>query len=106
MKKATLLIALVMLVAWTLPLSAQFKDYGLTGGVQISGTYGQTELADDNNGFMGRAFVRMPLGSHHFLGELGAGYGMFKGAQYETGVIPIDFRLNIAPFSWERVNPY
>jgi outer membrane protein OmpA-like peptidoglycan-associated protein len=107
MKKTTLLLAaLVMLVAWALPLSAQFKDIGLSGGIQFSGTYGQTELADDEMGYMGRAFIRMPLGSHHFGVELGAGYGIIKGTEYETSVIPIDLRLIIAPFNWERVSPY
>lgn len=102
-------------------VDAQFKNFGLKGGLQFNGIMPATEFEDDNGisltGFLARGFLRFELTS--FLNaELGAGYGNIRGddfnyttmtkgpGEYSTNIIPIDFRLLITPMNFESWNPY
>lgn len=102
-------------------VDAQFKNFGLKGGLQFNGIMPATEFEDDNGisltGFLARGFLRFELAS--FLNaEIGAGYGNIRGddfnyttmtkgpGEYSTNIIPIDFRLLITPMNFESWNPY
>ncbi len=94
--------------------SAQFKDFGWKGGLQINGVLPATEFEDDNglslSSYMVRGYLRYEF-SELFNGEFGVGYAKFmgddyNGGTYETSGIPIDLRLLITPFNEETVNPY
>ncbi len=105
---------LVSLFIGVSKVSAQFKDFGLKGGLQINGVLPATEFEDRNglalSSYMLRGYLRFEL-SELFNGEVGAGYAKFKGddynkSTYETTGIPIDLRLLITPFNDESINPY
>jgi len=94
--------------------NAQFKDFGLKGGLQINGVLPATEFEDRNglalSSYMLRGFLRFEL-SDLFNGEFGVGYAKFSGNDYNNGTyestgIPIDLRLLITPFDAESLNPY
>jgi outer membrane protein OmpA-like peptidoglycan-associated protein len=84
---------------------AQFKDPGLGGGVGFGGTFGQTELQDAQARFLARAFVRYGL-LNHLAGEFGVALGRVGGTDYQSQIIPIDYRFLLSPFSFESWNPY
>jgi len=115
MKQSRLSILLLLFVFLTSSsVYSQFKDFGLKGGIQINGVMPATEFEDDNglalSSYLLRGFLRFEL-SDLFNAELGAGYGMLQGddynnSTYETTIIPIDIRLVMTPFNWESMNPY
>lgn len=95
-------------------ISAQFKDFGLKGGLQFNGIMAATEFEDRNglalSSYSIRGFLRFEL-SDLFNGEIGTAYAKFKGDDYNNGTyestsIPIDLRLLITPFDLESFNPY
>jgi outer membrane protein OmpA-like peptidoglycan-associated protein len=95
-------------------VSAQFKDFGLKGGLQFNGIMPATEFEDRNglalSSYSIRGFLRFEL-SDLFNGEVGAAYAKFQGDDYNNGTykstgIPIDLRLLITPFDLESFNPY
>lgn len=108
-------ILLVMFFFIAAQVPAQFKDFGLKGGVQINGLLPATEFEDDNgislsNFPLFRGFLRFEI-SNDFNAELGAGYGKLKGddyngGKYRTAIIPIDARLLWTPYDLENFNPY
>ncbi|PKL82081.1 MAG: hypothetical protein CVV24_11950 [Ignavibacteriae bacterium HGW-Ignavibacteriae-3] len=116
--KITLLLTIVFLAT---TVNAQFKNFGLKGGVQINGVMPVTEFEDDNGlglkSFLFRGFLRFEL-SEYFNAEIGAGYGTLKGDDfnyttmkkgtggYSTSIIPIDARLLYTPWTLENWNPY
>jgi outer membrane protein OmpA-like peptidoglycan-associated protein len=113
---------IVFLILFTyVRMNAQFKDFGIKGGLQTNGVLSLTEFEDDNGfalaSYLFRAFLRLEL-SNSFNAELGAGYGMLNGddfnyssmkkgtGEYSTKIIPIDARLLITPWDLENWNPY
>ena len=84
---------------------AQFKDQGLGGGVGFGGTFGRTELKDQEARFLARAFLRYGI-FNHLTGEFGVGIGRVGGSSYKAQIIPIDYRFVLSPFSVESWNPY
>ncbi|MDP3445564.1 MAG: OmpA family protein [Ignavibacteria bacterium] len=121
MKLFTMVVLLVTLTFVSNNVNAQFKDFGLKGGVQFNGVMPATEFEDDNgislSSWLARAFLRFELAD--FLNaEVGAGYGNIRGdefnyilnkkgtGEYSTNIIPVDFRLNFTPMNFESWNPY
>ncbi len=102
-------------------VNAQFKDFGLKGGVQFNGIMPATEFEDDNgislSSFLARGFLRFEL-SHFLNAEIGVGYGNIRGdefnyatmakgpGEFSTNIIPVDFRFLITPMNFESWNPY
>jgi len=121
MKKTTIVLMFLAFLLTSLNTYAQFKDFGLKGGIQVNGVMPATEFEDDNglslSSFLLRGFLRFEL-SEFFNAELGAGFGKLSGddynhilkkigtGEYGTSIIPIDARLLITPFNEESVNPY
>lgn len=121
MKFYTKLVMLLTIVLIYTNVNAQFKEFGLKGGIQLNGVLPATEFSDDNDpeisSFLFRGFLRVEVAS--FLNaELGAGYGNLygsafdyttntkSGGDYSTQIIPIDFRLLLTPFNMTSWNPY
>jgi outer membrane protein OmpA-like peptidoglycan-associated protein len=84
---------------------AQFKNPGLGGGIGFGQNYGQTDLRDQISAFHVRAFIRYGIVSH-LAGEVSAGLGGLKGSDYETKLVPLDYRFVYSPFSFESWNPF
>ena len=90
---------------------AQFKNRGLEGGIGFGGVVGKTSLSNNDVKFIGRAFLRHKI-VKRLQGELGvelgkiAGNDNTSGAEYETRLVPIDFRLVLSPFALSGWNPY
>ena len=121
MKKLSLVLFVVFLTFLSTNSFAQFKEFGLKGGIQVNGALSATEFEDDNgialSSYLFRAFLRFEL-SKYFNAELGAGYGNLSGddfnyttmkkgtGEYSTSIIPIDARLLYTPFDLESWNPY
>ena len=121
MKLFTKIALLLTIVFLSINVNAQFKDFGLKGGVQINGVMPATEFEDDNGlslkSYLFRGFLRFEL-SESFNAEVGAGYGKLSGddfnyitnkkgtGEYSTSIIPIDARLLYTPWNLENWNPY
>lgn len=121
MKNSTWIILFLMFVLLGTKVDAQFKDFGLKGGVQVNGVMPFTEFEDDNgltlSSYLFRGYLRFEL-SKLFNAELGAGYGNLSGddynyvlktkgaGEYSTTIIPVDLRLLLTPFDGESLNPY
>lgn len=105
MKKNLLLALILTLCVGMVPASGQFKEPGLGGGIGFGQNFGQTDLPDKLGAFQARAFLRYGLISH-LAGEVSAGLGHVKGADYETQLIPLDYRLVLSPFSFDSWNPF
>ena len=121
MKLFTKIVLLITLVFVSTGVNAQFKDFGLKGGLQLNGVLPATEFSDDNDpeisSYLFRGFIRVEVVS--FLNaELGAGFGNLYGSafdyttntktggNYSTQIIPIDLRLLLTPFnmtSWQAL---
>lgn len=96
---------LVCVAALSLPSQAQFKDPGLGGGIGFGGTFGQTQLKDQESRFFARMFLRYPL-VRHLQGETGIGLGRVAGSKYSTLIVPIDYRFVLSPFAFDSWNLY
>ncbi len=121
MKLFTKILMLLTFVLVSVNVNAQFKNFGLKGGVQFNGIMPATEFEDDNgislSSYLARGFLRLEL-ARFLNAELGIGYGNFSGdefnyltmakgpGEYSTSIIPIDVRLNITPMDFESWNPY
>jgi len=103
MRKSILMSAVALLLAPG--ASAQFKDQGLGFGGSFGGTFAQTELRDKKLDFLVRGFLRYGI-LYDLAGEFGIGVGYIKGTEFRTNIFPIDYRLVLSPFSFERINPY
>lgn len=117
--KIMLLLTLALVLSTN--VNAQFKNFGLKGGLQFNGILPATEFEDDNGlsltGFLARGYLRFELVSALNV-EVGAGYGNIRGddfnyatmtkgpGEYSTNIIPIDLRLLITPLDSESWNPY
>lgn len=99
------LLGIFLLLLWSLPTEAQFKDQGLGAGVGLGGTFGQTELTDNVQRLFVRGFLRTGI-FPYVQGELGVGLGSVAGEEWRTKIVPVDLRFLLSPFSFESWNPY
>lgn len=119
MKKHFLLL-LTITAFISINANAQFKNYGIKGGVQFLPLIPFSEF-DGKFSWMARGFVNFELSNSLSL-DLGAGYGQYNtednynsypenytaDKEVSADIIPIDLRLRISPWaktakSW---NPY
>lgn len=121
MKKLSLVFLILLFSFISANTYAQFKEFGLKGGIQLNGALPFSEFEDDNgmalSSYLFRGFLRFEL-SKQFNAELGIGYGNLSGddfnyvtmkkgtGEYSTSIIPIDARLLYTPFELESWNPY
>lgn len=114
MKKKFLLLIFLFTTFLVLPSQAQFKNYGVKGGIQFGPTLLFSEFGDRGFSFNGRAFIAFELGRFLDL-EVGGGYARFQGGDgayntanedFTSSLIPIDVRLRLEPFRLKSVNPY
>ena len=121
MNTSTKIIFFIFIVLFSTNVNAQFKDFGMKGGLQVNGVMSATEFEDDNglalSSFLFRGFVRFEL-SDILNAELGAGFGDLRGdefnyttlakgtGEYSTTFVPVDVRLLLTPFDLESINPY
>lgn len=114
MVKKLLLLAFIISTFLPLTSQAQFKKYGVKGGIQFGPTFLFSEFDDRSFSFGGRGFIAFEMGRYLDL-EIGGGYIQFKGTDgtynpadmtFESTLIPIDVRLRIEPFNYKTSNPY
>lgn len=93
---------------------AQFKKYGVKGGVQVGPTFLFSEFGDRGLSFNARGFLAFELGRYLDI-EVGGGYVRFEGSDgsynpanedFTSTLFPFDVRLRIEPFSLKNINPY
>lgn len=109
MKRLLVLLIVGILVSDGLP--AQFKNRGVEGGIGFGGVLGQTSYSNNDVKFAARAFLRHKIVKRlqgEFGVELGkiAGNSGVAGTDYETRLVPIDYRLVLSPFTFASWNPY
>lgn len=116
--KKYFLIILTVFAFFAFNANAQFKNYGIKGGIQYQQLLPFSEF-DARYSFLARGFVNFELTNTLSL-DLGVGYGQYKtDDHYNTypanspgdhdvsaDIIPIDLRLRIAPFPSKNWNPY
>lgn len=119
MKQCFALCTLILMCAFAVPAKAQYRDIGLGGGIGFGGIIGQTDdVVDKDSRFLARAFMRYGVVNGVQL-ELGAGLGRMVGTNKPgpnegngdgstalSQLIPIDFRVVLSPFSFEKWNPF
>ena len=94
----------VLIAAFVDPAQSQFKNQGLGGGIGFGGFIGRTNVSSDN-AFAVRGFLRYGL-VKMLQGEIGVGFGHVSGDEYDTRLIPIEYRFLFSPISAESWNPY
>ncbi len=118
--KKSLLLLIAIFAFISINANAQFKNYGIKGGVQLAPIIPFSEF-DSKFSFLGRGFVNFELSNSLSL-DLGIGYGQYKtednyrtypsnysaDKEVSTDIIPIDLRLRISPWSKtaKNWNPY
>jgi outer membrane protein OmpA-like peptidoglycan-associated protein len=114
MKKKLLLFLILFVTVLSSSSLAQFKNYGVKGGVQFGPTFLFSEFGNRGFSFNARGFFAIEMGKYLDL-ELGGGYVRFQGndeaynpaaEDFTSTLIPIDLRLRIEPFRLKSVNPY
>lgn len=113
MEQKLYLLALVVLsmCLLTQPVLAQYQSQGIKGGIGVGVLGGKTDVeesfTDARVGVQGRAFIRYDLFGTGFLqGEFGLTSGTVKGVDYNTHVVPVDYRLLVSPLAFETWNLY
>src|SRR5512140_2104972 len=105
MKHFYIMLFSLLVLVLIQPAGAQYKDQGgFGGGIGFGGNYGKTDLKS-GGAFNARAYLRKSF-VHGLQGELGVSLGKISGDEYETQLVPIDFRLLLHPLSVESWNPY
>ncbi len=122
MKRSFYIFAVLLLFAASSDGYAQFRKYGIKGGVQFQPLMTFSEF-DSKFSWVARGFLGFEL-TNTLAIELGGGYGQFNtednfnehshenGAnmdhEVKTDIIPIDARLKITPWSATKTswNPY
>ena len=113
MKKFLTAISMFIILAGSVTLNAQFKNYGWKIGGQINALIPANDFRLEHGlelGLMGRALVRFELNCDFDL-EAGVGYGKLRGKDniedsYSANLIPFDLRLLYSPFDEKGWNPY
>lgn len=107
-----LLASCFILTAPSTSLKAQVNGYDLKYGISFHGLMPETDFPNDNLRFsyLARAMARYELSTELEL-ELGAGYGLLTGYDFdqnvwESSLIPIDLRFLISPFQIDTFSPY
>ena len=103
MRSTTLLLLGLCMAAPT--INAQYRDQGLGGGIGFGGTFGHTDLNDNQVKFLARTFLRFPL-APSLQGEIGAGLGRVGASEYRAQIIPLDLRFVLSPFELQGWNPF
>lgn len=98
---------------------AQFNDYSAKIGLQVNGLLPDTEYdkdlkpddADFKTSYLGRVFFRFEFFTPVVETEIGAGFGQLRGVDFDnqewnTNIIPIDFRFIISPFDMDIWDPF
>ncbi len=91
---------------------AQVNGYTLKYGISVHGLLPDTDFPNDDIRFsyLARGLVRYELSTELEL-ELGAGYGMLSGYDFdhnlwESSLIPIDLRFIVSPLHIDTFSPY
>lgn len=74
----------------TLPFS---RHLFAAPGLQIGGILGQTPFRSDGVNYSVRAYTRHGVGEYLF-GEASIGFGVVSGPNYESHLMPVEYRLN------------
>lgn len=109
-KSVLFLLVAVLLIIATDNTKAQLSDYDFKIGLQGHYIGVLADLEADGPSYMGRAFLRLKLGSLLDV-EAGAGLGFLNmkdwdGNPVRTSIIPADVRLLISPVKSNSWNPY
>ncbi|MGH1364534.1 MAG: OmpA family protein [Calditrichia bacterium] len=106
-KRYLVVLIAISMLATTFSALAQFKANTLGGGAAIGTTIGDTDFGRDDEGATNfRAFLRHSL-ADKLEAEVGAGIASgLNGEDYETQMLPIDFRLLYRPFELTGLSPY
>ena len=103
-----------LLILVSLPIKAQYKDYGMKFGIHFDGVVPANEFNYYRyvvkGSFLGRVFIRYEYG-RVVEGDFGIGYGQYAGLDfanyyYKSINIPIDYRFVISPINSADWNPY
>lgn len=98
-------LVVTLLLFSGLQANGQFQEKGFGGGIGFGATLGQTDLEDGGLGIFTRGFLRYGI-IPHLQGEIGVGLGRVSGSEYQSLVVPADYRLLLSPLSSESWNPY
>ncbi|MEO8664270.1 MAG: OmpA family protein [Ignavibacteria bacterium] len=121
--KRNLLVLFALLALFSIKANAQFKNYGIKGGVQYQQLLPFSEYSAAYS-FLGRAFINFELTNNISI-DIGAGYGQYKTNDdihtrspvgtstttdnfVKTEIIPVDLRLKLTPWARTAINwnPY
>ncbi|NLT49592.1 MAG: OmpA family protein [Ignavibacteria bacterium] len=106
----TLFLILFMAV---ININAQTKDYDYKLGLKVGNMFHSTEFKLKDGMVispLAKAFGRLEI-NEYLEGEAGIGIGLLKGKdftkkEWETRIIPVDFKLLFAPLKNSGWNPY
>lgn len=106
-KRYLIVLIAVAMLGTSFSALAQFKANTLGGGAAIGATVGDTDFGRDDEGATSfRAFLRHSL-TGKLEAEIGAGIASgLNGEEYETQMLPLDFRLLFRPFELTGLSPY
>ncbi|MEX0779685.1 MAG: OmpA family protein [Balneolales bacterium] len=96
-RKIPLILVLVLIC---LEVTAQSRISGT--GVQFGSIIGQTNLPDNEYNLYARAFIRQDF-SMAFQGEASLGLGFINGIQYQTRLVPLEYRLHYKPYKGRKL---
>lgn len=117
----TSLLVFLFLLIFAETLDAQFNDYKRKFGIQVNGLIPKTEFegskaqvgATYEPSYLGRLFLRFNLSKNYLEAELGAGYGILTGYDFdknlnkwETALLPLDFRLIFSPLNSNIIDAF
>lgn len=116
--KIKYLLVFILLVSVSFTAKAQFKNYGVKGGIQYVQLLPFSEF-DARYSFLARGFLNFEINNTMSF-DIGIGYGQYKTDDHfntyptnspgdhdvSTDIIPVDVRLRISPFPSKNWNPY
>ena len=105
MRQRWLSFLLILFICTASQTIAQINKLGLSVGIGYGGIFGDTEVRDRLLRFNSRAFVRYGF-VDPLQAEIGAGVGRMAGEDYQSLIVPMDFRLVFDPLSFDSWNPY
>ena len=87
------------------PAVAQLREQGFGAGGKLGGMFSATESSQKGKGFVARAFFRHPI-AQRLRGELGVEFGELTANNFQTLLVPLDYRLLFSPAATTSWNPY